>query len=267
MDEELLRALLDRVKPVAVAAGKAILSIPPGAADVTDKADGTPLTRADLASHETILAGLRELEGAFPIVSEEGDLEGLDDASYETFWLVDPLDGTKEFVKGLGEYTVNIALIDRGRPVLGVVYVPAADELYYAASGLGAFKARGAARPARIAPSDRAAPRTAVVSRSHRSAQTEQFLKELNVTDTIERGSSLKMCAVAEGAADIYPRFGPTFLWDTAAGTAVAREAGCAVAGPDGRDLSYDLAGGIRHAGFLVCPERLRGLSRLRASH
>ncbi len=151
-----------------------------------------------------------------------------------TYWLVDPLDGTKEFLKGLPEYTVNVALVDAGVPVLGVIYVPAADCLYLAARGQGARRldARGETR---LLAAPVAQPRRAVVSRSHLSPETGALLARLGVTETIPRGSSLKMCAVAEGAADLYPRLGPTRLWDTAAGTAIAAEAGCDVVGLDGR--------------------------------
>ena len=257
MDQATLSKLLDHAKTTARAAGKAILAIPVAPADATAKADGSPLTRADLASHAIIERGLRKLTPAFPIVSEEGDLETAARTPAETFWLVDPLDGTKEFLKGLGEYTVNIALVERGFPILGVVYVPPADVMYWAARGMGAWKSEAAGPPQAVRPSCARMPRTAVVSRSHLDRETEAFLARLKVTQVIQRGSSVKMCAVAEGAADIYPRFGPTNLWDTAAGTAIAREAGCRVADLAGKDLSYALSGGLKHAGFIVCPPGL----------
>jgi 3'(2'), 5'-bisphosphate nucleotidase len=165
---------------------------------------------------------------------------------------VDPLDGTKEFLKGLPEYTVNVALVEAGVPVLGVIYVSAADSLYLAARGLGARRldARGETR---LLASPVAQPRRAVVSRSHPSPETEALLTRLGVKETIPRGSSLKMCAVAEGAADLYPRLGSTRLWDTAAGAAIAAEAGCDVVALDGRPLRYDLGGGLVLPGFFVC--------------
>ena len=257
MDEHVLTSLLDRTRPLARVAGKAIVEVAAEGTEVTEKADGSPLTRADLASHNVIVAGLEAIEPGFPILSEEGDLKSFGGETWQTYWCVDPLDGTKEFVKGLTEYTVNIALVDGGRPILGVVYVPVQDVLYYAAKSQGAWKVESDGVEQRIAPSRCERPATAVVSRSHLSADTEEFLKRLNVTNVISHGSSVKICAVAEGRADIYPRHGPTCLWDTAAGAAVAVEAGCAVMNLAGEPLSYDAGGGIKHSGFLVYPSGL----------
>ena len=251
MDCDTLKKLLEPVKAMSVVAGKAILAVSLDSADVTAKEDGSPLTRADTASHEVIAAELDKLDPAFPVLSEEGDLT-VEPGAWDVYWCVDPLDGTKEFVKGLGEYTVNIALVARGKPVLGVIYVPAQDVLYFAAAGLGAWKQSSDGSVDRIAPSGRTAPQTAVVSRSHLSAETEEFLERLNVNDRISHGSSLKICAVAEGSADIYPRHGPTCLWDTAAGTAIATEAGCKVIDLAGEDLRFAPAEGIKQSGFIV---------------
>jgi len=260
MDTQVLKNLLPVVCELAVKAGKGILPIAAEIGQVETKADGTPLTRADRASHQVIAAGLDQIEPRFPVLSEEGDLEQVGMESWRTFWCVDPLDGTKEFVKGLDEYTVNIALIDGGRSVLGVVYVPAQDVLYYAAAGRGAWKAAGAAEPQRIAASECEQPAVAVASRSHLSDQTREFLARLGVQEMTSRGSSIKMCAVADGSADIYPRYGPTCLWDTAAGAAVAIEAGCEVIDLQGAPLSYDPAAGIRREGFVVYPAAMREL-------
>ena len=246
--------LLAGVRQIALAAGDAIRAIALQPADVTAKADGSPLTRADLASQEVILAGLEGLDPALPILSEEGDLEDLDQEAWRTYWCVDPLDGTKEFVQGLGDYTVNIALVESYRPTMGVICVPAAEVLYYAALGMGAFRVERAGKPQRIGANDVRRPRSAVVSRSHLSPETKNFLARLNVTETVPRGSAVKMCAVAEGSADIYPRLGPTSLWDTAAGAAIALEAGCRVMDLRGRDLSYDPLAGLTRPGFIVCP-------------
>jgi len=185
-------------------------------------------------------------------VSEEGDVEGTVASAGALFWLVDPLDGTKEFIKGRPEYTVNVALVEDGVPILGAIQVPAAERLYLGARGRGARRtdARGTVE---LAPSRMPRPRRAVVSRSHLTPPTEALLERLGVEERASFGSSLKMCAVAEGAADVYPRLGPTCLWDTAAGAAIALEAGCDVVGLDGRPLRYDLAAGLKHAGFLVC--------------
>ena len=201
MDSEILTRLLDAVCPIAVTAGKAILPIAAEVGDVETKADGSPLTRADVASHNVIQTGLESLEPKFPILSEEGDPDQTAEA-WMTFWCVDPLDGTKEFVKGLDEYTVNIALIDRGVPILGVVYVPAKNVLYYAGQGLGAWEVEAGGEPKRIAASSCDRPSSAVVSRSHLSDETKLFLEKLGVTEMISHGSSIKLCAVAEGKAN-----------------------------------------------------------------
>jgi 3'(2'), 5'-bisphosphate nucleotidase len=257
METQILERLLARAKSIAVAAGREIQKVAAEGVTAQEKEDGSPLTRADTASHEAIAAGLAELEPKLPVLSEEGDLEQQGMDAWRVFWCVDPLDGTKEFVKGLTEYTVNIALVEDGRPVLGVVYVPAQDVLYYAAAGLGAWKAEGGGEPARIQARQVDKPERAVVSRSHLSAETEEFLKRLGVTEMVQHGSSIKICAVAEGKADIYPRHGPTCLWDTAAGTAIALEAGCAVVDLSGQPLTYRPADGIKKPGFIVHPKSL----------
>jgi len=253
MDSRILTRLLEGARQAALAAGKEILPISREVGEVVSKEDGSPLTRADMASHRTIEARLSVLEPKFPILSEEGDLERAGEG-WPTFWCVDPLDGTKEFVKGLGEYTVNIALVEDSAAVLGVIYVPAQDLLYFAAAGQGAWKVEDADEARPIHPSGCRAPRSAVVSRSHLSKETEDFLAELGITDTVSHGSSIKICAVAEGKADIYPRHGPTCLWDTAAGTAIAVEAGCHVIDLEGKPLSYDPTEGLKRPGFIVYP-------------
>ncbi len=256
MDQDILVGLLPAVEAAAVEAGKAILDVAADVGEVVDKADGSPVTRADMAAHHIIVAALELLTPRLPILSEEGDLDAFVAGHHETFWCVDPLDGTKEFVNGFDEYTVNIAVIADGAPILGVVYVPPKDMLYSAAAGHGAWRrVAGSAEPAeRIAPSKRAKPVSAVASRSHLDARTQAFLDRLGVTEVIRSGSSVKMTAVAEGSADIYPRFGPTHIWDTAAGAAVAIEAGCRVLDLDGAPMSYDPAGGLKRPGFFVVP-------------
>jgi 3'(2'), 5'-bisphosphate nucleotidase len=250
-DGHRLATLLGAVEGLARRAGAAILATRVDSADVERKDDGSPVTRADRAADEVLVSGLRALAPGICVVSEEGDVERAVAAADAAYWLVDPLDGTKEFLKGLPEYTVNVALVEEGIPVLGVVYVPPADRLYAAARGLGARRSDAAGTtPLTAARVER--PRSAVVSRSHLSPETEALLQALEIADTTPRGSSLKICAVAEGAADIYPRLGPTRLWDTAAGAAVALEAGCAVIDLYGEPLRYDLASGLTHAGFLV---------------
>lgn len=207
--------------------------------EVTAKGDNSPLTKADLAAHEIIMSYLKETE--IPVLSEEGrDLKYEERKNWSKLWIVDPLDGTKEFVKKNGEFTVNIALIENQRPVLGVIYVPALQELYFATGEAGSFKATGiTASPAsedilksaiRLplqGPKDHF---TVVASKSHLSPETEVYIQSLKeekgTIQTISKGSSLKLCMVAEGVADCYPRFAPTMEWDTAAGQAICSFAG-----------------------------------------
>jgi len=257
LQREILHRWIDPVSAAAVDAGREIVEIAAEIGQVTDKADGTPLTRADMASHRIIIAALAELRPSLPILSEEGDLDGFLAGDHETFWCVDPLDGTKEFIKGLDEYTVNIAVIERGVSVFGVIYVPVKRLLYHAATGLGAWRTDVAAggAPERISPSDQTKPKIAVASRSHLDERTQEYLDRLGVEQVIQCGSSVKLTAVAEGRADVYPRFGPTSLWDTAAGAAIAAEAGCRVLALDGTPLSYDPAAGLKREGFLVVPQ------------
>jgi 3'(2'), 5'-bisphosphate nucleotidase len=247
-----LEALLREVGTLSRRAGEAIEATRAGPSDVETKADGSPVTRADRAAEAVLVAGLGGLVPGLAIVSEEGDVDAAVAAAGASYWLVDPLDGTKEFIAGRPEYTVNVALVEAGVPVLGVIHVPAADRLYLAARGHGARRLDPQGKTRLRAPPV-TQPRRAVVSRSHLSPETGVLLSRLGITQTTPRGSSLKMCAVAEGEADVYPRLGPTRLWDTAAGAAIAAEAGCHVVGLDGRPLLYDLAGGLVHPGFLVC--------------
>ena len=253
MDRETLTELLGSIRRTARRAGGAILAAAAAGREAVAKDDGSPLTRADLASHEAIMGGLAALVPVLPVLSEEGPLDTRGGA-WRTYWCVDPLDGTKEFVKGLGEYTVNIALIDDARPVLGVVHLPSADVTYWGGEGLGAFTCTGETPGRAIRPSSARRPVSAVVSRSHLSPETRRFLETHGIARVIPHGSSLKMCAVAEGAADVYPRFGPTCLWDTAAGAAVALAAGCEVVDLSGAPLSYDVADGLKREGFIVHP-------------
>jgi len=252
MDVCELNSLLGPVQSAAREAGRAIRAVSRESLGLEIKADGSPVTRADRASHEILAEALSRLAGSWPVISEEGDPRGVGARPLERFWLVDPLDGTKEFAKGDGDYTVNIALVEGGVPVLGVIYVPAQDAMYYGCRAGGAWKAAGAESPRRLDGTGTADPITAVVSRSHPSPETNAFLARLAVKRVVARGSSLKICAVAEGSADVYPRLAPTWLWDSAAGAAIAREAGCRVVGREGEDLTYDPARGLKHPHFIV---------------
>ena len=246
--------IIEQIKQIAIQAGQAVLRIAEQSKDVKIKADGSPVTKADMASQEIIKHGLESFSHT-PIVSEEHKLPD-SRTTLPKYWLVDPLDGTKEFINARDEYTVNIALVEAAEPVLGVIYAPAVDTLYYAARDNGAWKQLASKPPESISASGAGDNLRAVVSRSHLSPQTETLLKRLGITNVISHGSSIKMCAVAEGTAEIYPRLGPTCLWDTAAGTAIAREAGCAVKNLEGEDLNYDYKKGIKRPGFIVYSEK-----------
>ncbi len=233
---------LDGVRAIALDAGRRILDVYERDFEVTEKGDGSPLTAADRAAQDVIAAGLRLLAPDIPLLSEESAAVAFEERrAWDRFWLVDPLDGTREFVSRNGEFTVNIALIDTGRPVLGVVYVPVVGTVYYACRGRGAFKHKGAAAPralrARARPDGRPIVAT---SRSHPGAFLAAFLARIGPHDTVSMGSSLKFCLVAEGAADLYPRLGPTMEWDTAAAQCVVEEAGGSVVDRDGRALTYN---------------------------
>lgn len=238
---QLTEILLDAVEQIARDAACAILEVYQRDFEVEHKADSSPLTEADRAAHALIVARLASLTPALPILSEEdtASFAGADAAG--RYWLVDPLDGTREFIKRNGEFTVNIALIERGQAVLGVVCIPVQNQLYRAARGLGAFKvdATGACRRIRVAEHAPGAPWKVVGSRSHSNAATERWMARLGPCEIEAIGSSLKLCLVAEGRADVYPRLGPTCLWDTAAAQAVVEQAGGAVIQLDGTPLSY----------------------------
>ena len=240
-------ALLEALLPVAVAAGREAHAVYLRGCAVEQKADRTPVTEADHAAEAIILAHLARIAPDIPVVAEEACAAGRIPVVGETFFLVDPLDGTKEFIARRGEFTVNIALVRSGAPVLGVVYAPVGGTLY--AGDVAAAHAFRCAQPPTDGPSGpreplhvRAAPAaglTAVVSRSHATPQTEQYLSAYRVHERVSVGSSLKFCLVASGEADLYPRLGPTMEWDTAAGHAVLLAAGGQVLAPGGGALRY----------------------------
>jgi 3'(2'), 5'-bisphosphate nucleotidase len=226
------------------AAGDAVLEVYAGAFEVESKGDGSPVTEADRRSEEILLTGLKRLSPGVPVIAEEsaGDLSGR--PAPDLFWLVDPLDGTKEFISRNGEFTVNVALIEGGVPVLGLVLAPALERLYTAAPGLRpAVEEASDAREiaARAVPPEGA---TVVSSRSHGDAEAlARFTAGRKIAASVTAGSSLKFCVVAAGEADIYPRFGRTMEWDTAAGHAVLLAAGGRVDDLEGRPLRYGKPG------------------------
>lgn len=221
--------LLDSILDISRDAGEHILRIYHSDFAVEHKDDNSPLTQADLAAHHHIVDALAKLDPRCPVLSEEAaDIPYATRRQWARYWLVDPLDGTREFVKRNGEFTVNIALIEAGRPVMGVVHAPALGLTYGAAPASGAFRLDG---PRRLALHARARPARPVfvVSRSHPDPRLAAVLARAPEHDAVSRGSSLKFCLVAEASADFYPRFGPTSEWDTAAGQAIVEQSGGAV--------------------------------------
>jgi 3'(2'), 5'-bisphosphate nucleotidase len=254
-------ALVHGVIDVARRAGEEILAVY-GSRDVgqTCKPDLSPLTDADLRSHAAIVAGLLALTPALPILSEESaDVPAVERASWTRYWLVDPLDGTKEFLSRNGEFTVNIALIDGHVPVLGVVYAPAHASLYYGVAGRGAVRIKDGAAPCSVRCRVRAGATVRVVgSRSHRGDSLDGFLQGVGLHELIDVGSSLKLCMIADGSADVYPRLGPTFEWDTAAAHAVVLAAGGEVVAIDGSPLAYNLKAELLNPHFLAYADKER---------
>jgi 3'(2'), 5'-bisphosphate nucleotidase len=237
-------SLVTKIVDIALDAGRAIMEIYAHPDyNVIAKADQSPLTAADLASDRVITAGLKSLAIEYPILSEESaQIDYADRKNWERYWLVDPLDGTREFIKRNGEFTVNIALIENGLPVLGVVYAPALAVLYFAAKEAGAFVRRSGENARRIqvvAPAPGECLKV-VASRSHSDIRTTALLDQLGAHQCISMGSSLKLCLVAEGAAHFYPRLGPTMEWDTAAANAVVLFAGGMVCNINGEALRYN---------------------------
>lgn len=248
-----LAALLPEIVTLADQAGAVIMDHYRGDIEVKTKADASPVTAADEAGEAVILAGLAKLAPTIPVVAEEkaaaGDIPDLDAGP---FWLVDPLDGTKEFISKNGEFTVNIALIGKDGPLLGVVLAPAREKAWWGCRGHGAHmrNANGPATPIQVRPAP-AGGLTGVASRSHSDADTDAFLDKAGVTERISAGSSLKFCLVAEGKADLYPRFGPTMEWDVAAGHAVLLAAGGHVTTLDGAPFVYRKPD-FRNTGFIA---------------
>jgi len=246
-------AMLPKLLEIADAAAAVVMEHYAQASEVRMKEDRSPVTAADGAAEERILEQLTKLTPGIPVVAEEAAAAGrIPDVGDDPFWLVDPLDGTKEFISKNGEFTVNIALIEQRRPVMGVVVAPAVGKTWWGARGHGATKrqADGSVHDIRVR---KAPPRggVAVASRSHRDAATNQWLESKGITDTVAAGSSLKFCLVAEAAADYYPRFGPTMEWDTGAGHAVLAAAGGRVTTVDGAPFLYNKPD-FRNAGFIA---------------
>ncbi len=235
-----LSELLPSIIDIAHEAGRQILEIyNTEEFYVDEKADSSPLTAADLASHAAIVGGLMKLDGERPILSEESaDISYDIRSTWDEYWLVDPLDGTKEFIKRNGEFTVNIALVRGNKPILGVVHVPVTGVDYYGCEDVGAYRARPGEDPEllKVGPIGER-PVRVVGSRSHRGELLDAYLEKLGPHEMVPMGSSLKLCLVAAGDADVYPRLGLTSEWDTAAAQAVVEQAGGHVVDTDGNAL------------------------------
>jgi 3'(2'), 5'-bisphosphate nucleotidase len=251
-----LHALLPSVLELAHAAGREIMVVYSRDFRVDEKADSSPLTDADLRSQKLILAGLARLTPGMPILAEEAEAAAVpfeERARWREYWLVDPLDGTREFVSRNPEFTVNIALVRDHRPVLGIVHVPAQSLDYYASEGAGAFRQAAGRAPEAIRALARSAnPVRVVGSKSHRGDSLDGLLAKLGPHELKPVGSSLKLCLVAEGAADFYPRLGPTMEWDIAAAQAVLECAGGHLTDLDGQPLRYNARPSLVNPHFIA---------------
>jgi 3'(2'), 5'-bisphosphate nucleotidase len=254
MSDMNLEYLCLNAKDIAREAGDVILSVYNDAFDISHKADNTPVTTADILAHNLIVKGLRELTPDIPILSEESKkIPFAERQQWETYWLVDPLDGTREFIKHNGEFSVNIALINNHDSILGVIYAPVLEQDYYAWKDGGAWKqeTRASAQPIHV----RNEPEQKLVvagSRSHGSERYHAYLDTLGDIEVISMGSSLKSCLVAEGTADLYPRLGPTSEWDTAAAQCIVEEAEGFVLDAQGQPLRYNTKDSLMNPDFFV---------------
>ena len=248
---------IGKITAIAINAGDIIMQHYEGVISFEKKSDESPVTAADLAANNYIVEQLKACAPDIPIVSEENaEADNIAASKSPHFWLVDPLDGTKSYIKKTGEFTVNIALIEGNIPVFGVIYIPVQEMLYYTDKNGNAYKqARGEEAKqiqARNTPDEGA---TVVASKSHLTKETDDYIKTLTVASLTSAGSSLKFCLVAEGAADVYPRFGRTMEWDTAAGHAIVLAAGGAVEKTDNTPLEYGKEG-LDNPYFIVFGKR-----------
>ncbi|WP_099157163.1 3'(2'),5'-bisphosphate nucleotidase CysQ [Virgibacillus ndiopensis] len=259
-----LKTMLD----ISLDAGREILDVYNQEFSIETKEDDSPLTEADRRSHQSIINGIREAYSRIPVLSEEGsEIPYAKRKDWTLFFLIDPLDGTKEFIKKNDEFTVNIALIENGYPVMGVIYAPVLDSFYFGRVSLGAFKLEDASRvdladdealikqSIRLPVADPSGVVNVVASRSHMSEETEVFIEELqrdHEVDVVTAGSSLKFCLVAEGKADYYPRYAPTMEWDTGAGQAIVEAAGGTMLRYEDHERLYYNRENLKNGWFLV---------------
>jgi len=258
-----MRELLRHTIDLCHQAGEAILDVYAGGDDmgIKTKLDDSPVTAADLAAHHILEPGLAALLDGVPVLSEEGEIPDAETRhQWQRYWIIDPLDGTKEFIRRSGEFTVNVALIENGVAILGVVYVPVTGVTYSGCRGLGAEKIAQGKRQTintrSIAAAQQQGAIKVVASRQHGAEEVTQLLEQLDQrlghTETLNMGSSLKLCLVAEGCADFYPRLAPTCEWDTAAAQAVVEAAGGTVLGPDFKPLLYNQTESLLNPNFYV---------------
>ena len=233
-------AILPEVLKIADAASEKVMSIYMTDFKVNYKADESPITAADIASHNVIVEGLSNLSQDIPILSEEGaEIPWSERKHWQRFWLIDPIDGTKDFTQRTDEFTVNIALIENGEPILGVVTAPALKEAYWGLRGQGAYKRDNTGHVQRITVAEPGEAKRVVASKNHLNEDTKAFIDKLGAHELVQAGSSLKFCKIAEGHADIYPRLAPTCEWDTGAAHAVLSAAGGKVETLEGKPLQY----------------------------
>lgn len=233
-------SILPDVIKIADEASEKVLHIYQSDFKVNYKEDHSPITAADIASHDIIVKGLRQISRDIPILSEEGaEIPWEERKKWRRFWLIDPIDGTKDFTQRTGEFTVNIAMIEDGEPVMGVVTAPALKEAFWGIRGEGAHMRDRTGRVHRIRVAEPKETLRVVASKNHLNEETRAFIEALGSHETVQAGSSLKFCRIAEGHADIYPRMGPTSEWDTAAAHAVLVAAGGKVQTPEGQPLVY----------------------------
>ena len=245
--------LQEAVIAIAREAAAAILAVYENTFEVEHKSDASPLTAADLAAHHCIVEGLERLTPDWPVLSEEAaDIPWETRRHWQRYWLVDPLDGTREFVKRNGEFTVNIALIEAGVAVFGVVLAPVGGALWHGVAGGPAYRRDGEADVMLRTRAPATGTLRVAASRSHRDARTEALLARMGDAETVGLGSSLKFCRIADGSLDVYPRFGPTSEWDTAAAQCVLEAAGGAVLAPDGRPFRYNQRPTLLNGDFLA---------------
>tara|TARA_B100001029_G_C15061045_1_gene458508 strand:+ start:638 stop:1456 length:819 start_codon:yes stop_codon:yes gene_type:complete len=254
MSNLLSEEIIDSVKDIACLAGDAIMDIYSTNFDFQLKDDNSPLTKADETSNKIILESLKETTPNIPVLSEESSNISFEErASWGTYWLVDPLDGTKEFIKKNGEFTVNIALIENNTPIFGVIRVPALSVTYWGGAGIGSMKEIDQNIVKNIHVSKFNSENIRVISsRSHKNKILNSYLKSLGFTEEIHVGSSLKFCLLAEGKADFYPRLGPTSEWDTAAGEAILKFSGGFMLSDEGIKMAYNVSESLLNPYFLA---------------